>query len=282
MSALIDPRLLRTRMDNPDLVLVDASYPAIPEFHAKARIGNAVMFDIDAICDQANPLPHMLPAPDIFAQAVGDLGIGNDDEIVVYDQGGMAMAAARVWWMFRCFGHKNVKVLNGGMPLWHALGFPVNRAALAPAKAKSYTASFNPALVVHRQHVVDSIDRPGIAIIDARGAERFTGATPDKRPGLKTGHIPGSYNIPFTGLIDPGSGILVEGDKRIAALVESQPQQIITSCGSGVTACVLALALYESGYENAAVYDGSWSEWAQPALGMPVSTGPGKQFNERS
>jgi len=279
MSALIDPRLLRTRMDNPDLVLVDASYPAIPEFHAKARIGNAVMFDIDAISDQANPLPHMLPAPDFFAQAVGDLGIGNDDEIVVYDQGGMAMAAARVWWMFRCFGHKNVKVLNGGMPLWHALGYPINMTAPVPAKAKPYTARFNPALVTHRQHVVDSIGQADIAILDARGAERFTGATPDKRPGLKTGHIPGSYNIPFTGLLDSGSGILVEGDKRIAALIQTKPKQIITSCGSGVTACILALALHESGYENAAVYDGSWSEWAQPALDLPVEAGPGKQFD---
>lgn len=279
MSALIDPRILHARMDNPDLVLVDASYPAIPEFHAKARIGNAVMFDIDAICDQANPLPHMLPTPDIFAQAVGDLGIGNDDEIVVYDQGGMAMAAARVWWMFRCFGHKNVKVLNGGMPLWHALGYPINMTAPVPPKAKSYTATFNPTLVAHRQDVLDSIGQSDIAILDARGAERFTGATPDKRPGLKTGHIPGSYNIPFTGLLDSGSGILVEGDKRIAALIQTKPKQIITSCGSGVTACVLALALHESGYENAAVYDGSWSEWAQPALDMPIETGPGKQFD---
>ncbi|MGZ9096694.1 MAG: sulfurtransferase [Micavibrio sp.] len=276
MSALLDPRLLRTHMDNPALRLVDASYPAIPDFHARARICDAVMFDIDAISDQTNPLPHMLPAPDAFAQAVGALGIGNDDEVVVYDQGGMAMAAARVWWMFRCFGHKNVKVLNGGMPLWHALGYPINMTPPAPPTPKTYVAEFNPALVASRQTVLDSLSRDDTAILDARAADRFTGSVADKRPGLKTGHIPGSYNIPFAGLIDPGSGVLVPDDSRIAAIAKTGPSRIITSCGSGVTACILALALYEAGYENAAIYDGSWSEWALPALDLPAEAGPGK------
>lgn len=279
MSALIDPRLLKTRMDDPVLRLVDASYPSIPEFHAQARIGNAVMFDIDAVCDPDSPLPHMLPSPEIFGQAAGNMGIGNDDEVVIYDQGGMAMAAARVWWMFRCFGHKNVRVLNGGMPLWHALGYPINKTAPIPSAAKTYIARFNPSLVASRQSVLDSLHRDDTVILDARAEDRFTGSANDKRPGLKTGHIPGSYNLPFSGLIDSGSGILMPDDPRIAALIKAKPARIITSCGSGVTACVLALALYETGYENAAVYDGSWSEWGQLALDLPVETGPGMKLD---
>jgi thiosulfate/3-mercaptopyruvate sulfurtransferase len=126
--------------------------------------------------------------------------------------------------------------------------------------------------------VLGSIARSDVAIIDARGAERFTGTAADIRPGLQSGHIPGSYNIPFPTLIDPGTGQLRVNDPRIATMAQNKDRTVIASCGSGVTACVLALALYESGYENTAVYDGSWSEWATPALNLPIETGPGKNF----
>lgn len=276
ISALISPQELHAAFTSPSLKLVDASYPAVPDFHAQARIGDAVLFDIDAISDHSNPLPHMLPSEADFAAAVGELGIGNDDDVVIYDQSGMAMAAARAWWMFRCFGHKSVRVLNGGMPLWHAMGLPIEHATPVTPKAKTYTARFYPALLASRQMVMDSIHRDDVAVIDARGAERFTGDAADIRPGLKAGHIPGSHNIPFPSLMDPGTGQLRVNDPRIAAMARNQNRKLITTCGSGVTACVLALALYESGYENTAVYDGSWSEWATPALNMPIETGPGK------
>lgn len=276
MSALISPQELHATFASPSLKLVDASYPAVPDFHAQARIGNAILFDIEAISDPSNPLPHMLPTEADFAAAVGALGIGNDDDVVIYDQSGMAMAAARAWWMFRCFGHKSVRVLNGGMPLWHALGLPIEHAPPETPNSTSYTATFNPKLLASRQTVLGSIDREDIAIIDARGAERFTGNAADIRPGLQSGHIPGSYNIPFPSLIDPETGQLRVNDPRIVAMAQNKDRTLITSCGSGVTACVLALALYESGYENTAVYDGSWSEWATPALNMPIETGPGK------
>jgi thiosulfate/3-mercaptopyruvate sulfurtransferase len=278
MSALISPQDLYALFASPSLKLVDASYPAVPEFHAQARIGNAVLFDIDAISDQSTPLPHMLPTEADFAAAIGDLGISNEDDVVIYDQSGMAMAAARAWWMFRCFEHKSVRVLNGGMPLWHALGLPIEHTPPKAPEAKTYTATFNPALLASRQTVLGSIARSDVAIIDARGAERFTGTAADIRPGLQSGHIPGSYNIPFPTLIDPGTGQLRVNDPRIATMAQNKDRTVIASCGSGVTACVLALALYESGYENTAVYDGSWSEWATPALNLPIETGPGKNF----
>jgi thiosulfate/3-mercaptopyruvate sulfurtransferase len=278
MSALISPQDLYALFASPTLKLVDASYPAVPDFHAQARIGNAVLFDIESICDHSNPLPHMLPSEEDFAAAVGALGIGNDDDVVIYDQSGMAMAAARAWWMFRCFGHQSVRVLNGGMPLWHKMGLPIEHTPPQMPEPSFYKAVFHPALLASRQMVLDATTSEDIAIIDARGAERFTGAAADKRPGLQSGHIPGSYNIPFSSLIDPGTGQLRINDARIAAMAQNKDRKLITSCGSGVTACVLALALYESGHQNTAVYDGSWSEWATPALNLPIATGPGKNF----
>ncbi len=280
MSALIDPRTLHQNLANPSLRLVDASFPAIPDFHAQARIGDAVLFDVEAISDETNPLPHMLPSADNFAAAVDTMGIGNDDEIVIYDQGGMVMAAARVWWMFRVFGHHNVKILNGGMPLWHSLGLPINFAAPAsPPPSKNYKATFHPELVANRQQILGLLGNDNVAILDARAPERFTGTGAEMRPGLKAGHIPGSYNLPFQSLIAQPGGTLIENDARIGELVKANPDKIITSCGSGITACVLALALYEAGYKNAAVYDGSWSEWALGALDLPIEQGQGKTFS---
>ena len=279
MSALIDSRTLHQNLANPSLRLLDASFPAIPDFHAQARIGDALLFDVDAISDTTNPLPHMLPSAEVFAAAIGAMGIGNDDEIVIYDQGGMVMAAARAWWMFRVFGHRNVKILNGGMPLWHALGLPINFAPPAPPPApKEYQAVFHPELVVDRHQILDLLGNDNVAILDARATERFTGTGAELRPGLKAGHIPGSYSLPFQSLIAQPGGTLIENDIRISGLAKSNPQKIITTCGSGITACVLALALYEAGYQNAAVYDGSWSEWALGPLDLPIEQGPGKVF----
>lgn len=281
-SALIDCQTLSRNLANPSLRLVDASFPAIPDFHAKARIGDAVLFDIEAISDHTNPLPHMLPAAADFAKAVGDLGISNDDDIVIYDQSGMVMAAARAWWMFRVFGHRTVRILNGGMPLWHAQGLPINFAAPKTPAPTTYTAGLESQLVASRQQILGALGNDRVAILDARAEERFTGNGAEFRPGLKAGHIPGSYSLPYHTLIKQPEGSLIDNDPRVTALIQAAPDQIITSCGSGITACVLALALYESGYKNAAVYDGSWSEWALDSLNLPIEQGVGKNFpNER-
>lgn len=275
MTALITPQDLYTRLSTPNNIrLIDATYPPRP---GTPVIGNAQSFDIDAVADLDSPLPHTLPSPDVFAAAVGNMGIGNDDEIVVYDQSGMAMAAARVWWMFRIFGHKNVKILNGGLPLWHAMGLPLGHVSPPPAPV-TYKAQMNDKLFVRRDDVLEALDNPAVVIADARPAERFAGSAADIRPGMPSGHIPGSTSLPFGTLLDPATGMLRSGDARIDAILEANPDRIISSCGSGVTAGMIALAFFEAGREDVAIYGGSWAEWGQPGGRLPYETGSGKKF----
>lgn len=276
MTALISPQALHDRLSasNNSIRLIDASYPARRDMPV---IGNAQAFDIDEIADQGSALPHTLPTPETFAASVGGMGIGNDDEVVVYDQSGMAMAAARVWWMFRAFGHRNVKVLNGGLPLWHAMGFPLRHPAPPPAPV-TYKAALNPGLFARREEVLAALNNPDVLIADARPAERFAGNAADIRPGMPSGHIPGSTSLPYASLLDPATGMMRETDARIDAILRTAPQKIISSCGSGVTAGIIALAFFEAGREDVAIYGGSWAEWGQPGADMPFETGAGKKF----
>jgi thiosulfate/3-mercaptopyruvate sulfurtransferase len=271
MSALIDPATLAAIIDQPDLHIIDATYPANPPFFQSIRIGNAISFDIDAICDQTTSLPHMLPSADEFAAAVGAMGIGNDDEVIIYDQAGIAFAAARVWWMFRTFGHKKIRVLDGGLPAWHRAGYRINTLPPQTPEPVSYTARLNPSLVRSAQQVKDAIDNEGIIILDARPPERFAGLAAEPRPDMRAGHIPGSINVPSASIIDPQTGMLNRDAAQIKSIAGEHPSGIITSCGSGVTACVLALALHEAGFKEAAVYDGSWSEWGLASSDWPVA-----------
>lgn len=272
MSALISPAALEQRLSQPGTRIIDATYPCNPTFFARARIDDAVQFDIDAIADHTTSLPHMLPSAPDFAAAAGALGIGDDDTVVVYDQSGMAMAAARVWWMFRCFGHGSVLVLDGGLPAWQAAGYPLTSGILpAPPVPKLYSARFRPELVRNARQVREALDTPSSVIIDARPAARFLGLTGEPRPGMKTGHIPGSINIPFPELIHPATGTFNTCHPQVLATITASPANIITSCGSGVTACLLALALHEAGRADAAVYDGSWAEWGRESAEMPVA-----------
>jgi thiosulfate/3-mercaptopyruvate sulfurtransferase len=270
MSALIPPDALCGMIGQPGIRLVDATYPSNPAFFAQARIGNAVLFDIDAVADQTTPLPHMLPDAEGFSHAVGTMGIGNDDTVIVYDRSGMAMAAARVWWMFRTFGHQRVMVLNGGLPAWIKADYALVSGTYTPPTPKTYTAHLNPALARSATQVVESIGSPDTLIIDARPQERFLGLMPEPRPGMRAGHIPGSMNIPFSALIDPSTGMLNTNHPQVLEAVRTAPANIVTSCGSGVTACLLALALHEAGRADTAVYDGSWAEWGNDSLGMPI------------
>ena len=238
----------------------------------QARIGNAVFFDIDEIADPQSDMPHMLPSPEQFAEAVSRLGISNDDDIVIYDQSGMASAACRAWWMFRVFGHDRVRVLDGGLPCWKAQSLPLNTAPPQPPPAGRFKSRFHPELVRNMSDVKKAIDKKDSLIIDARAAQRFAGIAPEQRPGLRSGHIPGSINTPYAALINPATGRMWDTEllKEIFGPIPADTH-IIASCGSGVTACVLALGLYNLGRTDVAVYDGSWTEWGRESSATPVA-----------
>jgi thiosulfate/3-mercaptopyruvate sulfurtransferase len=226
-----------------------------------AHIPGAVFFDIDEIADAATSLPHMLPSPERFTAAVGVLGIGDGDRVVVYDARGV-VSAARVWWTFRVFGHEGVAVLDGGLPRWRAEGRPVEHGPPAPMPRR-FTARFNAALVRDLEQMRTNLERQREQVLDARSRGRFAGTEPEPRPGLRGGHIPHSLNLPYEELYQP-DGTLLPPDalrEKFAKAGLDPGRPIVTSCGSGVTAAVLALGLHLLGRGDVAVYDGSWTEW---------------------
>jgi len=283
MNTIVSTSWLAEHLDDPDVRIVDATYhlpgtnrDAATEF-AAAHIPGAVLFDVDDIAAPESKapggLPHMLPPPELFGERMAALGIGNDSFVVCYDVHGL-MSAARAWWMLRAFGHDGVAVLDGGLPAWKAEGRPLESGVPAPASAR-FTAHVRPALLRRKAEVLAG--RVG-TVIDARARERFEGTAPEPRPGLRGGHIPGALNLPFGELLDPATKRLLPPEQiaaRFAAagLPESGP--VTASCGSGITACVLALGLHRIGREDAAVYDGSWAEWGMPG-DTPVETGPAR------
>jgi len=268
-SALVSTAWLATRLNQPGIVVLDASWamkgsgPTGAALFEQRHIPGAVHFDIDGISNRASPLPHMLPTPEEFAADAGLLGVGVDDYVVVYDATGMASAAVRVWWMFRVFGHENVAVLDGGLPKWLAEGRPTVSGAAAARPVKSYVADFRPHLVRDLAAVRAISEHGGETLVDARAAGRFEGTAPEPWANGRGGHIPGARSLPFADLIDPTTKTLLPTDQlreklAAAGLTEGS---VVASCGSGVTACVIALALNEIGRPDTAVYDGSWAEW---------------------
>ena len=258
---------LAERLHEPDVRVVDATWylptlqrDARAEFR-QAHIPGAVYFDIDAVADRGRELPHMLPDAATFAEAAGALGIGDQDRVVVYG-GKYLTAAARVWWTFRVFGHDRVAVLDGGFPRWRDEGRPVEAGEPRPTRRR-FTARVRPELVTALDEVRRNLETRRAQVLDARSAGRFAGTEPEPRPGLRGGHIPGSLNLPYDRLFAPDGALLPPGDLRRlfeAARVDLH-QPIVTTCGSGVTACVLALGLHLAGRPDVAVYDGSWTEW---------------------
>lgn len=226
--------------------------------YAAAHIPGAAFFDIDAHSDHDSSLPHMLPSPETFARVVGELGIGNGDAVVVYDANGL-FSAARLWWMFRVFGHDAVAVLDGGLPKWLAESRLVESSFPSPAPA-AFHARYRPELVRDRQAVRANLDTGHAQVLDARGAERYAGHAPEPRAGLRSGHIPGSVNLPFASLLNGDGTMKPEAELR-ALLAAAVDCPVISSCGSGVTACIIDLALERIGHRDHAVYDGSWAEW---------------------
>ncbi len=260
-SALISAQELSAVLGT--VKLLDASFHQPP---AAQGIPGTVDFDIDDIADPSAPFAHTIPTPELFAAKVGALGIANTDTVVVYDRSGMAMAAARAWWMFRLYGHDNVRMLDGGLPAWLRAGLPIAEKNTQP-KPAAFKAAFRPELLKLRDDMYKNITDKNFTVLDARDAPRFQGLAPDPRPGVGAGHIPGAQNLPFTTLLNPDGTL-----KAKPALPQPPAGAIACSCGSGVTACVIALALYELGRADAAVYDGSWTEWgSDPAT--PKATG---------
>jgi thiosulfate/3-mercaptopyruvate sulfurtransferase len=263
---LVSTDQLAKRLGTPDTVVVDGSFylPALKR-DAKAEylaghIPGAVFFDIDAVADHSTSLPHMLPGAAQFAQDVGKLGIGNNDTIVVYDGAGLG-GAPRVWWTFRTFGAKNVFILDGGLPKWKAEGRPVEAGEVERAP-RTFEAVLNSAVVAGVPDVQQALSQKSAQVVDARPAERFRGQAAEPRPGVRSGHMPGAFNVPVTGLIENGRLVPPEQiAQRFAAGGVDLSKPVITSCGSGVTAATLWLALDAIGKEPKALYDGSWSEW---------------------
>jgi thiosulfate/3-mercaptopyruvate sulfurtransferase len=262
---------------DPGVVIVDGSY-FLPtqqrDAHAEYLSGHlpgAVFFDIEAVSDHSTDLPHMLPGTKQFSETVGALGIGDGDTIVVYDSLGL-YSAARVWWTFRVFGAGTVFVLDGGLPKWKSEGRPLVTGESERAR-KAFHAEMNVGAVAMLADVRLALADRSAQIVDARSAERFAGRAPEPRPGLRSGHMPGSFNVPFDRVLKNGSLVSpahIEAAFTAAGVDLDKP--IITSCGSGVTAAILTLALESIGKKPQGLYDGSWSEWAsRPDL--PVERG---------
>jgi thiosulfate/3-mercaptopyruvate sulfurtransferase len=263
---LISTDQLAGRLNDKNLVAVDASYPSPGEpNHARAEyleshIPGAVFFDIDAISDRSSELPHTLTGPTHFGEAVGALGIGDGDTVVVYDNVGL-YSAPRVWWTFRVFGAKEVFILDGGLPKWKSEGRPLEHGA-AQRSPKTFHADMNVGAVATLSDVRMAVTDGSAQLVDARSADRFSGKAPEPRPGLRAGHMPGSFNVPFARLVTNGrlaSRAHIEKAFKENGVDLEKPT--ITTCGSGITAAILSFALESIGKEPKGLYDGSWAEW---------------------
>jgi thiosulfate/3-mercaptopyruvate sulfurtransferase len=267
---LVSTDWLQANLNQPDLRIVDATY-YLPMQNKNARaeyderhIPGAVFFDIDDIADKDSTLPHMLPAPEKFASRVRRLGIGDGNRIVVYDGTGM-MSAARVWWMFRIFGAKEVAVLDGGLPKWLSEGRPVDDLPPNP-RERHFSARLDNTQVRSKAQMLANITSQREQSLDARASGRFNATEPEVWPGRRSGHIPSAKNLPYTQLLKPDQ-TFHDGDTlkaRFTAAGIDLKKPVVTSCGSGITACVLALGLSLIGHRDVAVYDGSWAEWGLP------------------
>jgi len=275
---VVSPAWLAERLDAPDIRVIDASWfmPSDPRngkaLYDERRIPGAIFFDIDAVADKSSDLPHMLPSPEQFASQMRKLGVGDGMRLVIYDNAGL-FSAARVWWTFRAMGHEDVAVLDGGFPAWEAAGYEVETGPPLPRGERHFTARLRADLVRDLADMRRAVDAGG-AILDARPAPRFRGETAEPRAGLRSGHMPGALSVPASALINE-QGSLRPAEELTAIFAAagadlSRPQSC--SCGSGVTAAIIALALARLGRWDAAVYDGSWAEWGAQA-DTPVATG---------
>lgn len=273
----VSTQWLAEHVDDPDLVAIDGTF-FVPDEGRNARaeyvaahIPGAVFFDIDAIADHTTDLPHMLPSPAAFAAAMRALGIGSSQRLVVYDNAGL-QGGARVWWTLRHYGAKDVKILAGGLQRWKAEGRPLQAGEVKRAP-REFAVSFDGAGTADLETVRRASAEGSAQIVDARPAARFRGEAPEPRPGVRGGHIPGSFNLPWRQIAARGE---MRPPQEIAAAFAKAgvdlDKPIITTCGSGVTAAILLLALETAGKKDVVLYDGAWSEWGA-RTDLPVAKG---------
>ena len=275
-ASLVSVTWLQQHLEHEDLVLFDASWhmPAtgrdgFVEWQQE-RIAGARFFDFDgAICDPESSLPHMLPSTERFTQELRALGLNQHSRVVVYDSMGM-FSSTRAWWMLKAMGCAQLALLDGGLPAWKAAGFTVQGGAeTADWPQGDFSARLDVSQVADAEAVLTALDDDSVCVLDARPRERFTGAAEEPRAGLRRGHMPGAVNLPFAELFEQG---LLKPNAELARIIEplvGDSNRAICSCGSGVTACILAFALHQIGREREAVYDGSWCEWGLPGE-LPV------------
>ena len=266
---VVSSAALQQRLDNPSLIILDASWylPASGrDAHAEylhAHLPGARFFDLDRASDPTTTLPHMMPSAGEFEAMARALGVSAGSELVVYDGSGVNLSAARVWWMFRAFGHSRVAVLDGGLGLWRAEGRRTESGEPGPARAGNFRAHLQPDRVRSLEQVRASLGTGEMQVVDARPAGRFWGRDPEPRAGLRGGHIPGSVNVPHAELVDARGRLLptevLRQRFRAAGLDPARP--VVASCGSGTSACAVLLALEVLGDPPGALYDGSWTEW---------------------
>src|SRR5882757_2537589 len=269
MTPLVSPEWLSTRLQDPNTVILDATLPPVgvtPPIDTRARyldkhIPGALFFDIEELSDHSTPLPHMLPTPGDFSRSMSSLGVADNMTIVVYEQEGV-FSAPRAWWTLRTFGAQHVHILDGGLRAWIEAGLPTESGPVHRAPA-TFHATLNHEAVKNLSQLKDKIKNHQ-QILDARSAARFNGTAPEPRPGLSSGHMPGATSVPFTELVEDGR---LKPAEKLCELFRAKQvdleQPITTTCGSGVTAAVIALGLEIAGAQNISLYDGSWAEYAQ-------------------
>ena len=257
---LVSTDWLSARIDDPKVKIIDASFkmpgvlPLPSDDYLGAHIPGAVFFDVDAISDHNDPRPHMYPDAEQFARDVSALGISSGDTVVAYDSGGW-VAAPRAWWMFLSFGHRNVKVLDGGLKKWLSEGRPTHSGKVTPKPGK-FRAELDPGFVRSKQQLLGNLETRAEQLVDARPRPRFEGTVAEPWPGRRSGHIPGSRNVPYAELFDAKTGAMKSLEELRQAFKSAgvdMTRPIVTTCGSGVSALVLTLALYRLGVRGTAL-----------------------------
>lgn len=271
----VTPQWLNAHLFDGNIIVLDASSPPptapydCRQRYLEEHIPNAQFFHQDEIADKSCDLPHMLPSAEVFSHAVGMMGIGNETQLIIYSQNNL-FSSPRAWWTFTTMGCNNVKILAGGIDAWKAAGFTVQSGEVPPPETKKFTASRKDSNALNQQQVLDIVHDGKIQIIDARATARFLAQAPEPRPGLRMGHIPGSKNVPWDLLVENG---MFKSPEQLKAIFNEQGVDInapsMTTCGSGMTAAVVLMALTLLGNHNVRLYDGSWAQWGQDN-GLPI------------